>query len=156
MPDTSLPADLLTLLDGSLPASHLHQALRLSSVGSSGWPYAAQLSLGEAVALSPQRLRFALWPGSTTTANLIRDGKMTLALVFDGAVFEIQALAEKREEVITDLQLTVFDAEIRQVIAHRAPYATVTQGVSFVLKDEAAATARWRQQVIELKTLPCG
>ncbi|MEJ4043073.1 pyridoxamine 5-phosphate oxidase [Erwinia sp. SLM-02] len=156
MSDTFLPETLLTLLDGSLPDSHLHQAIRLSSVGGNGWPYAAQLSVGEIIALSPRLLRFAIWPGSTTTANLIRDGKMTLALVEDGAVIEIQALAQRRDETVTDLQLTVFDAAVQQVVIHRAPYATVTSGVTFSLKNEAAAVARWRQQIAQLKALPVG
>lgn len=153
MTDAQLPAPLVNLLCGSLPESHLHQAIRLSSVGSDGWPYAAQLSLGEVVVLSPRTLRFAIWPNSTTAANLAREGKMTLALVFDNAVVEIQALAEKREEVIGEQNLVVFDAEIQRVVAHRAPYATVTHGLTFVLKDEAAAIARWQQQVTALKAM---
>ncbi|MFG1175098.1 pyridoxamine 5-phosphate oxidase [Erwiniaceae bacterium CAU 1747] len=154
MSENFLPTSLLALLEGSLPVSHLHQAIRLSSVGQNGWPYAAQLSVGEIIALSSRQLRFAIWPGSTTTANLIRDGKMTLALVDDGAVIEIQALAQKREETITELALTVFDAAVQQVVIHRAPYATVTRGVTFTLKDEAAAIARWREQIAQLKALP--
>jgi len=153
MANTQLPGELISLLDGSLPASHQYQAIRLSSVGSNGWPYAAQLSLGEIIALSPLQLRFAIWPGSTTTANLIHNGKMTLALVYGGAVVEIQALAEKRQETITDLQLAVFDAVIQQVITHRAPYATVTQGLTFELKDENSSVARWQQQIALLQEI---
>lgn len=53
MNNFTLPPALLTLLDGSLPESHQHQAIRLSSVGENGWPYAAQLSLGKSL---PARL----------------------------------------------------------------------------------------------------
>jgi len=148
-----LPPALLTLLDGSLPESHRYQAIRLSSVGENGWPYAAQLSLGEIIACSPNELLFAIWPDSTTTRNLKRDGRITLALVLNDAVVEIQALAEPRPETLTDLKLAVFSAEVKQVIAHRAPYATVTSGVTFSLNDEAAALARWREQITALKTL---
>lgn len=150
---TTLPEALLDLLDGSLPASHLHQAIRLSSVGENGWPYAAQLSLGEIIARSPEELLFAIWPQSTTTGNLQRDGKITLALVLDGAVMEIQALATQRKETLTDLALTVFSAEVKQVIAHRAPYATVTSGLTFTLNDETGALIRWREQIAALKAL---
>lgn len=153
MTPTHLPEALCHLLDGSLPASHQHQAIRLSSIGNNGWPYTAQLSLGEIIALSPQQLRFAIWPNSTTTANLIRDGKMTLSLVYDGAVVEIQAIAIKREECITDQQLAVFDADIRQVVIHRAPYATVVSGMTFTLKDEPLTQVRWQQQIIQLKSI---
>lgn len=153
MTTTPLPDELLALLDGSLPASHLHQAIRLSSVGENGWPYAAQLSLGEIIALTPGKLLFAIWPQSTTTRNLRRDGKVTLALVLDGAIFEIQALATPRKETLTASDLAVFSAEVKQVIAHRAPYATVTQGLTFRLKDEATALARWREQIAALKML---
>ncbi|MFK8258468.1 pyridoxamine 5-phosphate oxidase [Erwinia sp. AnSW2-5] len=153
MTATTLPDALLDLLDGSLPASHLHQAIRLSSVGENGWPYAAQLSLGEIIARSPGELLFAIWPQSTTTRNLQRDGKITLALVLDGAVIEIQALATQREGTLTALELAVFSAEVKQVIAHRAPYATVTSGLTFTLNDEAAALIRWREQIAALKAL---
>lgn len=153
MTTTPLPDELLALLDGSLPASHLHQAIRLSSVGENGWPYAAQLSLGEIIALTPGKLLFAIWPQSTTTRNLRRDGKVTLALVLDGAIIEIQALATPRKETLTASDLAVFSAEVKQVIAHRAPYATVTQGLTFRLKDEATALARWREQIAALKML---
>lgn len=153
MNNPTLPSALLTLLDGSLPESHRHQAIRLSSVGENGWPYAAQLSLGEIIASSPNELLFAIWPESTTTRNLKRDGRITLALVLNDAVVEIQALAEPRPETLTDLKLAVFSAEIKQVIAHRAPYATVTSGLTFSLNDEAAALARWREQITALKAL---
>lgn len=146
-----LPPALLTLLDGSLPESHRHQAIRLSSVGENGWPYAAQLSLGEIIACSPGELLFAIWPESTTTRNLKRDGRITLALVLNDAVVEIQALAVPCPETLTDLNLAVFRAEVKQVIAHRAPYATVTSGLTFSLNDEAAALARWREQIAALK-----
>lgn len=153
MNNASLPSALLTLLDGSLPNSHRYQAIRLSSVGENGWPYAAQLSLGEIIATSPTELLFAIWPGSTTTQNLQRDGKMTLALVLNDAVMEIQALAIARPETLTALKLAVFRAEVRQVVAHRAPYATVISGLTFSLQDEEAALARWQQQVADLKAL---
>ncbi|MBD8214346.1 pyridoxamine 5-phosphate oxidase [Erwinia persicina] len=153
IPATHLPDALLALLDGSLPASHRHQAIRLSSVGDNGWPYAAQLSLGEIIARSPGELLFAIWPDSTTTRNLRRDGKMTLALVLEGAVVEVQAQATLRDETLTDLALVVFHAEVKQVIAHRAPYATVTSGLTFHLKDEAAALMRWQQQIAALRAL---
>lgn len=153
MTDTLLPPALLALLDGSLPASHLHQAIRLSSVGDNGWPYAAQLSLGEILGLTPRQLLFAIWPHSTTTQNLRRDGRITLALVLNDAVIEVQAQASARAETLTDLALAVFRAEVKQVIAHRAPYATVVSGLTFSLKDEAAALARWREQIAGLKAL---
>lgn len=153
MNNFTLPPALLTLLDGSLPESHQHQAIRLSSVGENGWPYAAQLSLGEVIACSPSELLFAIWPGSTTTLNLKRDGRITLALVLNDAVVEIQALAVPRPEALTDLNLAVFSAEVKQVITHRAPYATVTSGLTFCLKDKAEALARWREQIAALKAL---
>jgi hypothetical protein len=54
------------------------QALRLSTVDSAGWPHAALLSAGDMVVLSSERIRFALFPESTTVANLRRDGRITI------------------------------------------------------------------------------
>ena len=154
MSQTQLPASLLTLLDGSLPSHYRHQVICLSSISENGWPYDAQLSCGEIIALSATQIRFAIWPGSTTAANLIRTGKASLTLVQDGAVIAIQALAEKRPETITEQQLAVFDLTLQRVITHRAPYAVVTQGITFTLNDEDATLARWRQQVTQLKAIP--
>lgn len=73
--------------------------------------------------------------------------------MLNDAVIEIQALAVACPETLTDLALAVFRAEVKQVIAHRAPYATVVSGLTFSLKDEAAALARWREQIAGLKAL---
>ncbi len=55
-----LPDALLRYLDGS-DLLHKTQALRLSTVDAAGWPHAALLSAGDVLAVSPQRLRFALF-----------------------------------------------------------------------------------------------
>lgn len=154
MTDTStLPAGLMALLDGSLPDSHLHQAIRLSSVGENGWPYAAQLSLGEIIARTPRELLIAIWPHSTTNGNLKRNGKITIALVLDSAVLEIQAQAALREETLASSDRSVFSVRVQQVRFLRAPYATVLSGLTFRLHDEAATLARWRQQIDALQAL---
>src|SRR4051794_21230861 len=54
------------------------QAMRLSTVDPAGWPHAALLSAGDMVVLSSERIRFALFPQSTTVANLTRDGRITI------------------------------------------------------------------------------
>ncbi len=150
---SQLPDELQILLDGSLPEAYLHQAIRLSSVGENGWPYAAQLSFGEIIAVTPQLLLFAIWPRSTTCTNLQNNAKATLALIHDGAVIEVQAQVHLRQRSLGGQDLCVFNAHVCQVIAHRAPYATVTGGMTFTLHNEEEALTRWRSQIAALRQL---
>lgn len=142
-----LSPELMVELDGTQPERWVGEAIRLSTVGVDGWPHAAQLSVGEVVAVSPTELRVAMWPGSRTTANLRRDGKLTLGLVFRGAVMEIRGHAALLQEHVTSLGLAVFRVSIVQVQEHRADYADVLSGLTFRLHDPEAALARWREQI---------
>lgn len=75
--------ELFTLLDGKGLEDKQHEAMMLLTVTEDQWPHIAMISVGEVVALDEGNLRLALWPGTTTTGNMIRTGKATLA-VFTG------------------------------------------------------------------------
>ena len=148
----ALPADVVKTLDGTDLETRSGEAIRLITVGEDGWPHAAQLSVGEVLAVNPAELLVATWPHSHTTQNLRRDGRLTLAVVANGAVLEMcgHALEAKHQ---TKLDLAVFRVKIQSVREHRAKYADVTSGVSFRLHDRERTLARWRDQVDTLKRL---
>lgn len=75
--------ELFTLLNGKELEHKQQEAMMLLTVTEDQWPHIAMISVGEIVALDEKNLRLALWPGTTTTGNMIRTGKATLA-VFTG------------------------------------------------------------------------
>src|SRR5271154_6664408 len=77
------PDEVKHFLDGSdLPAKT--QALRLSTVDEDGWPHASLLSAGDVIMRPSGRVRFVVFPQSKTTANLARDGRVTMTLALHG------------------------------------------------------------------------
>ncbi|QGZ65343.1 pyridoxamine 5'-phosphate oxidase family protein [Paraburkholderia acidisoli] len=148
-----LPRQVVEDFNGNGLEARLGDAFRLSTVGEDGWPHAAQLSVGEILAVSAVELLVAVWPNSHTAGNLKRDGKLTLSLVHDGALLEIRATARMAAEQQTALGLTVFRVTVAAVNEHRAKYAEVTSGVTFRLHDPQAVLARWREQIAMLRAI---
>lgn len=149
----SLPNEVVEELDGNHLEKRSRDAIRLSTVDEDGWPHAAQLSVGEFLAVSPTQLLVAIWPRSQTAENMRRDGRVTLALVFKGAVLEMRARAVLQAEHQTKLDLAVFRLKIELINEHRSSYADVTTGVTFTLHDPERTFHRWREQIETLKSL---
>lgn len=150
-PATQLPAALVREFDGDHLEARLADAVRLSTVSEDGWPHGAQLSAGEILAVNAATLLIAVWPHSSTTANLLRDARLTLSLVHDGALLEIRARAHAVAQRQTALELSVFRVEIESVTEHRAKYAEVLSGVTFRLYEPGQVLARWREQIAMLR-----
>ncbi|WP_322062814.1 pyridoxamine 5'-phosphate oxidase family protein [Paraburkholderia sp. J63] len=148
----ALPSALVSALDGEHLDAHADEAMRLSTVSADGWPHGAQLSMGEVLAVDAQTLLVAMWPRSNTAQNMLRDGRLALTLVHDGAVLEIRAHASLVAEHQTALDLSVFRLRIERVDVHRAKYAEVLSGVTFRLHEREAVLARWREQIAMLRT----
>ncbi|MCX5540844.1 pyridoxamine 5'-phosphate oxidase family protein [Paraburkholderia sp. CNPSo 3076] len=148
---TQLPAALVREFDGEHLEARLADAVRLSTVSEDGWPHGAQLSAGEILAVNAATLLIAIWPQSSTTANLARDGRLTLSLVHDGALLEIRARSHAVAQRQTALELSVFRVEIESVTEHRAKYAEVLSGVTFRLYEPPQVLARWREQIAMLR-----
>jgi hypothetical protein len=149
----SLPSEIVSELDGSQFEKRSNEAIFLSTVDADGWPHAAQLSVGECLAVSPGELLVAIWPKSHTAENLRRDGRVTMSLVSNGALFEIRAEAKLQAEHQTALDLAVFRIRIKMVREHRSEYADVITGVTFRLHDKEKTFAHWRNQIEMLKQL---
>ncbi|MDR3097762.1 MAG: pyridoxamine 5'-phosphate oxidase family protein [Paraburkholderia sp.] len=146
-----LPPELVSALNGEHLEAHADEALRLSTVSADGWPHGAQLSVGEVLALDARTLLVAMWPRSNTAQNMLRDARLTLTLVHDGAVLEIRAHASLIAEHQTDLDLSVFRLRVERVDVHRAKYAEVLSGVTFRLHEREKVLARWREQIAMLR-----
>jgi hypothetical protein len=151
-PTTSskIPDGVARYLDGTDLLTKT-QALRLSTVGSDGWPHAALLSAGDMVIMPSGRIRFAIFPQSTVTSNLEREGRLTIALSLDGGICEMKLRCRRLAHSSPDVPLAFFEAEVEAVRQHVAPYADVTGGVTFALHDPQAALPRWQRQIAALR-----
>jgi hypothetical protein len=151
-PTTSreIPDGVKRYLDGDgLPAKT--QALRLSTVNSDGWPHAALLSAGDMVIMPSGRVRLALFPNSTVTTNLDRDGRLSVSLSLDGGIYELRLRARRLQHDAADVPLAFFEAEVEAVRRHVAPYAAVTGGVEFALHEPQSVLPRWQRQIAALR-----
>lgn len=146
----AMPDEVKHFLDGSdLPAKT--QALRLSTVDEDGWPHASLLSAGDMIMLPSGRVRFVVFPQSKTTANLVRDGRVTMTLALDGGMGELQMRARRLAHSSPDVPLAFFEAEVETVRIHKAPYAAITSGITFALHEPEAVLARWQRQISALR-----
>lgn len=148
-----LPPALVQLLDGDRIAEKANVAILLTTVGSSGHPHPALLSVGEVWSPAPDRLRLALYATSSTTANLRRTGAFTLALASGGMGYYVKATAREVPDAIPGL--AVFEATIDEVLEDGEPIAQVTSGFTIQLTgDPARVLSRWEATVAALRALP--
>lgn len=117
-----------------------------------GWPHLAMLSVGELIAVGPRELRMALWRGSTAASNLARTGQATLALVHQGAAYSLRCSGRQGSDLpIEHGRLSYFELRVEDALEDVAPYAVLTSGVTFRLKERADVLLRWRETVIALR-----
>ena len=90
-----LPERLLPLFDGSHLDEHRLKVFLLVTVDEHGYPYVAMLSLLELIAVDRANLRLAPWNNSTTTANMQRNGKVSLIVVDTEMAYYIQGTASE-------------------------------------------------------------
>jgi hypothetical protein len=147
----TIPAAVAAYLNGENLLAKT-QALRLSTVDAAGWPHAALLSAGDMLALPSGRIRFVIFRQSRTTANLERDGRITVSLSLDRGMCELRMRARRLQQVTPDVPLACFEAEVVRVRQHAAPYADVTAGITFALHDPQAVLARWLRQIAALRS----
>ena len=140
------------MLDGSCVSARSHTAFTLASAATNGWPHVALLSQGEVVMVAEGVLRIALHSGSRTTANLAETRRATLLLVSPGAVETIEILAHSiGASELAGIPLSLFEADITKVQKHAVPYATVTSGITFELRNAGSTIDRWTETVTLLR-----
>jgi hypothetical protein len=151
IPADEIPAPIAEFLNGEDLESKASLALRLSTVDAEGWPHASLLSAGDMLALPGGRIRLAIHPGSSTAANLARDGRLTLTMPVDRGLCELWMRARKLGQGLAGIPLAFFEAKLEATRHHEAPYADVKSGVTFSLHDPDAVLARWRRQIAALR-----
>ena len=120
IPASDIPTGVRSFLNGQNLLSKT-QALCLSTVDAEGWPHTALLSAGDVLALPSGRLRFAIFAGSGTAANLVRDGRLTLSMSLDGGMCELRMRVRTSGQGTQEVPLAFFEAEVERVRMHVAP-----------------------------------
>ena len=151
-----LPPPLLALLDGRNLGDKTNFALLLNTVDSGGHPHPAMLSVGEVLARGPSALRLALYPNSSTSRNLRRDGGLSIALAHGGLAYYVKATAREIDGAGAHLAGQAgFEAAIDEVLEDGDPSAQVTSGFTLSLTQAPAQTvAEWEQRIDALAALP--
>lgn len=150
---TEIPSAILSFLDGNNLPSKPTTAIRLSTVNEEGWSHASLLSAGEVLALPNARIRFAISPRSSTTANLLRDGRLTIVVPFEKGVCEMRMRAQQIDKEIEGVPLTFFEAHVESIRHLVATYADVVSGETFSLHEPQAVFERWDRQIAALRSL---
>ncbi len=147
-----LPDSVRELLNGENLATKEGETFILGTVNEDGWPHLCLLSVGEVFAPSPQEIRIALWPRTTTTSNLGRSGCATLAAVWQGIAYyvELETKPFTSSSLVED-SLVRFSGRVRRVLADRVDYADLTTGVRFLLKDKARVARNWHEVIETLR-----
>jgi len=159
---SELPSDLLARLSGRDLESVASKVIQIITVDASGWSHPALLSYFEVVAPSATCIRLATYATSTTSGNLRRAGKLTLAVIDERVAYYIKAHAV---EIARTLRSTdwnaAFDCRIEQVLADEVneehePGAYVASGVTYFNPRRTEELERARRLLTELAALPQG
>lgn len=156
--DAVVPPALHAVLGGGDDGETLPEGftLQLLTVRDDGWPHAAMLSAGEVIVVDDRRLRIAVWPGSTSAANLAVRPEATLAFVVAPTAYLLRVTATGLDDVETPLggRLAAFEAAVDAAAADEAPYAVLEDGIRYRLPDSEATLARWAQTRSALREAP--
>jgi hypothetical protein len=143
----------IDLLDGRNLESKLGVTLLLTTTDESGWPHMALLSVGEVLALSPTRVALALWPRSSTTANLDRTGQGLLTVIGPGRCLHLQiACRRDPDSRVTGGSLATFTCSVEAAHEDVVSYARIESGIVFSLVDQPRVLGRWKAVIDSIRS----
>lgn len=149
--DNKISKELFELLNGKNLNEKQHEVIMLLTVSEDGWPHVAMLSVGEIVAINESEVRLAIWPNTNTTNNMIRSGKATLVVVYDGKVHYIRTSIERLPELIESKHHRArFTGKIISIREDMAKYAEIISGIQINLIEPESAIERWEETTVEL------
>ncbi len=151
----ALPINLMDLLAGHDLARREGLTLLLVTTALDGWPHIAMLSAGEVLATGPSEVRLALWPSSSTTANLAHSGRSLLMIVAGNASYYVRLAARRGGDLsLSHGPRAFFVATVEDVLEDVVGYAEITSGIAFRLKEPAAVIAAWTEAVAAMRSAP--
>ena len=148
----TLTDELLAALDGTDLAAKVGPAYLLVTSDDDGTPRPCMLSAGETLAPDGKHLRFALWRGSRTGANLARGGRALFCHVAPRTVVYVRGPV-RALDAGPDLNLDCFELEVDSVESDDHAGMPVTTGIEFAVErdDPAVVVAAWERQLAGLR-----
>jgi hypothetical protein len=145
---TVLPAEIQREFDGRDTGAKSGTAYFLITVDDDGSPRPCMLSAGEILAVDDHTLRIAVWPDSSTAANLRKGSQVVLCYVKPHTVLYVKGRAIRAREG----QLLVAEIGVGEVAADDHPGFAVTEGVRFAYEGiPAELAAAWSAQLAALR-----
>lgn len=127
-----LNEELLHRLKGEDVASKTGKVIVLVTVDDKGWPHPAMLSYYEVVAKDRSRIDLAIGKMSTTAKNLRRTGKITLLITDNGTNYYLKGNAREIRDSMEGVSfMSLFRAEMEQLLEDQEPDAAITSGITF-------------------------
>lgn len=147
-----LDTELMEWMNGSRLETKQHEAMQLLTVTGGQWAHTAMISMGEVLAISPSCLRLALWQGTQTSINMMETGKATLIAIHGQRLLHIRLEVRLLPELAKAVHpRDRYEGNIQHIRIDEAPYAEITSGITFQLKDPASALGRWAATIEDLK-----
>ncbi len=104
----------------------------LATSDKEGWPHIAMLSNWEVFAKDGTNIRVAAYDSSTTTANLLRNGRATLALIDRGMTYYVKGKATLlKRNAESDAYNSIFKIRVSEVLEDKLLGTKITSGITY-------------------------
>src|ERR1700674_2275875 len=130
------------------------KAILICTVDPQGCPHPAILSYFEVIAKDDRNIRLAVFKDSTTTANMRRNGKLTVLIIDERVAYYIKGTVEELDrEMACAPQNSKLNLRVEQVLADEAneefePGAYVTSGITYTRRGEPPGARAMLQELV--------
>jgi len=149
----TLPKDLLDFLSSTEPGEKFKQVILFSTTDEDGWPRHGMLSAREVVDKDSNRLLLLLYSNSHGTANLQREGKISLVLVNSNMSYYVLCTARPLDPLPDAPSETLFELTVERVLEDSLATAKILSGITFEGYDPGMTQENRKivfQQLVEM------
>ena len=127
----TLPPDLLDFLSSTEPEEKFKQVILFSTTDEDGWPRHGLISPREVVAKDSNRLLLLLYSNSRSTANVQREGKISLVLVNPNMSYYVLCTVRPFAPLADAPSETLFELTVERVLEDSLTTAKILTGITF-------------------------
>ena len=149
----TLPEDLLDFLSSTEPGEKFKQVILFSTTDEDGWPRHGLLSAREVLAKDSKRLLLLLYSNSHSSANLQREGKISIVLVNPNMSYYVFCTARPLSPLPDAPSETLFELTVKRVLEDSLATARILTGITFEGYDPGMTQENRKivfQQLVEL------
>ncbi len=149
----TLPEDLLDFLSSTEPGDKFKQVILFSTTDEDGWPRHGLLSAREVLAKDSKRLLLLLYSNSHSSANLQREGKISIVLVNPKMSYYVFCKAHPLSPLPDAPSETLFELTVEKVLEDSLTTAKILTGITFEGYDPGMTQENRKivfQQLVEM------